>query len=266
MTESLETAGRFDRISDVYDETREPLTEEALDEAASILSDDGCRRILEVGIGTGRIAVPLQQRGFEIVGVDFSKGMLMKARKKGIEDLVMGDANHLPFEDKLFDAVVLAHVLHLLEKPGETFEKLARVAKKEIVVFVRRRDLARGDTSSSLYDDERDALRRAFRQAAEEMGCSIPSRQPDWRERFKSEVEFLSSSPPSEMITIQDVEVVTTLGERISFFEKRADGYPSGISDEVFQKVMEKVRSTVDTNKEIRYRRVEQMAIWRLPQ
>ena len=77
--------------SDVYDETREPLTEEALDEAASILSDDGCRRILEVGIGTGRIAVPLQQRGFEIVGVDFSKGMLMKARKKGIEDLVMGD-------------------------------------------------------------------------------------------------------------------------------------------------------------------------------
>ena len=127
--------------------------------------------------------------------------------------------NHLPFEDKLFDAVVLAHVLHLLEKPGN-IEKLARVAKKEIVVFVRRRDLARGDTSSSLYDDERDALRRAFRQAAEEMGCSIPSRQPDWRERFKSEVEFLSSSPPSEMITIQDVEVVTTLGERISFFEK----------------------------------------------
>jgi ubiquinone/menaquinone biosynthesis C-methylase UbiE len=265
MSQSIETAERFDRISDVYDETREPLTEEALDKAALILSNDGCRRILEDGIGTGRIAKPLQQRNFEIVGVDFSRGMLAKARRKGIEDLVMGDANHLPFMDKTFDAAVLAHVLHLLEDPAETFGRLARVARNEVVIFVRSRGLS-GDGVSSAADDERGALRQTFRRVAEEMGYQLPSRPEGWRDRFKGEIEFLSSFPPSELITIQDAWVVTTLGERISFFEKRAYGYPANVPEDVFRKVMEKVKSSIDANREIRYRRVEQMAIWRLPQ
>jgi ubiquinone/menaquinone biosynthesis C-methylase UbiE len=70
MNQALDTAERFDRISEVYDEAREPLTKEAIDKAALLLSNDGCKRILEVGIGTGRTAMPLQQRNFEIVGVD----------------------------------------------------------------------------------------------------------------------------------------------------------------------------------------------------
>jgi SAM-dependent methyltransferase len=260
MTQASETAGRFDRISAVYDETREPLSDEALDKAAVILSNDGCSRILEVGVGTGRIAKPLLQRSFEIVGVDLSKGMLAKAQEKGIESLVMGDANHLPFQDKTFDAVTLAHVLHLLENPAETFEKLARVARKEIVVFVRKRE-----GSLQVGGEERSALRAAFRRAAEEMGYTLPSRAGDWRDRFRREIEFLSSYPPSELITLQDIPVVSTLGERLSFFEKRAFGYPADIPDDVFRRLIEKVRSSIDATKEIRYRRVEQMAIWRLP-
>jgi ubiquinone/menaquinone biosynthesis C-methylase UbiE len=261
MDQALDTAERFDRISEVYDETREPLTEEALDKAARILSNDGCKLILEVGIGTGRIAKPLQQRSFEIVGVDLSRGMLAKAQRKGIRSLVMGDANHLPFGDKTFDAAVLAHVLHLLENPAETFGKLARVARNEIVVFVRKRDGA----SPFPAGDERSRLRQTFRKVAEEMGYTIPSDLGEWHDRFRSETEFLSSFPPSELVTIQDVPVVTTLGERLSFFEKRAYGYPASIPDDVFHKVMERVKSSIDTNKEIHYRRVEQMAVWRLP-
>ena len=261
MDQALDTAERFDRISEVYDETREPLTEEALDKAAHILSNDGCKQILEVGIGTGRIAKPLQQRNFGIVGVDISRGMLTKAQRKGIRSLVMGDANHLPFEDKTFDAALLAHVLHLLENPAETFGKLARVARNEIVVFVTKRDGA----SSFPAGDERSVLRQAFREAAEGMGYTLPSGPGEWRARFRSEIEFLSSFPPSELVTVQDVPVVTTLGERLSFFEKRAYGYPASIPDDAFHKVVERVKSSIDTNKEIRYRRVEQMAVWRLP-
>jgi SAM-dependent methyltransferase len=261
MNQALDTAERFDRISEVYDETWEPLTEEAIDKAALLLSNYGCKRILEVGIGTGRIAMPLQRRNFEIVGVDLSRGMLAKAQRKGVQSLVMGDADHLPFEDKTFDAAVLAHVLHLLENPAETFRKLARVAKVEIVAFVRKRDGA----SSLPADDERSALRRTFRKVAEDMGYVLPLGPGEWRDRFRRETEFLSSHPPNELVTIQDVPVVTTLGERLSFFEKRAYGYPADIPDEAFHKVIERVRSSIDTDREIRYRRVEQMAIWRLP-
>lgn len=259
MSRTNEVAERFDRISEVYDETREPLSNEATERLAQVLSRDGSRKLLEVGIGTGRIARPLQDRRFEITGVDLSKGMLQKARTKGLEDLVRGDANHLPFADKSIDTVVLAHVLHLLEDPPETFGKIARIARKKIVAVVRSRD-----DSSRSPDDGRHLIMQAFVKAAKEIGYPIPRSSGDWRDRLRRETEFITSFPPNELVTLQDSAVVTTIGERISFFEKRAYGYPSDIPDDVFRGIMENVKSSMDLAREIRYRRVEQAAVWLL--
>lgn len=255
-------ADRFNRISDVYDETREPLSNIGIGRVARILSDEGVKTILEAGVGTGRIARPLQERGLEIVGVDFSEGMLSKARKKGLQDLVMGDANHLPFEDKSFDAALLAHVLHLLDNPWETFEKLSRVAKKEVVVLVRNRDVSNETPSSG--DVREIVLRQAIREAADEIGYSLPGQPGDWRKRFRNEIEFLKSHPPSELITIQDTDVFTTLGERLAIVERRAFGNMDAIPADIWGQLIERVKTKVDLGQEIRYRRVEQMAIWRL--
>ena len=264
MTEVQEgVAERFNRLSDIYDETREPLSDAALDKVAEILSADGVHKILEAGIGTGRIAQPLQVRGFEIVGVDFARAMLAKARHKGLEDLVIGDANHLPFQEQVFDAALLAHVLHLLENPAETFGKLSRAARKEIVIFVGKRDQSGGFSSS--WDDQARVLRQAFRQAAEEVGYTLPFQRGDWRDRFRKETEFLSAHPPNELVTVQDSEIVTTLGERLSFLEKRAFGNFDAIPTDVFIKVIERVKSSVELGKVVRYRHVEQLGIWRLP-
>jgi len=261
MSEAVDAAGRFDRTAEVYDDTRQPLTEEALDKAALLLSRDGCRQILEVGVGTGRIAKPLASRNFELVGVDFSRGMLAKARQKGVENLVMGDANHLPFDDKTFDAAVMAHVLHLLENPAETFGKLTRVARNEIIIFLRERD----DSMPPAGSEEVLGLRETFNRVAEEMGYDLPPGAGDWHERFRNEAAFLSDFPPDEVVTIQDAQVVTTAGERLSFLEKGAYGYLSDVPDDVLRTVIERVKASVDAGKEIRYRQVEQMAVWRLP-
>jgi len=156
---------------------------------------------------------------------------------------------------------MIAHVLHLLENPAETFGKLSRVARNEVVAFVRKRE---GGGAYQSWD-EMFGLRQAFRKAAEELGYELPPR-PEWRERFKAETEFLSRFPPTEIVVVQDLEVVTTLGDRLSYFEKRAFSYPPPtVPDDVVRKVVERVKSSVDTSKEVRYRRVEQMAIWRLP-
>ncbi|RST05332.1 class I SAM-dependent methyltransferase [Streptomyces sp. WAC05374] len=51
-------------------------------------------RILEVGIGTGRIAVPLAERGFRVHGIDGSEAMLAELRKRdphGAVTTVLGD-------------------------------------------------------------------------------------------------------------------------------------------------------------------------------
>lgn len=60
--------------------------------------------VLELGCGTGRIAVPLGRAGVPVVGIDRSAAMLARARTRvrraGLRDrvlLVRGDIRHLPF-------------------------------------------------------------------------------------------------------------------------------------------------------------------------
>jgi SAM-dependent methyltransferase len=64
--------------------------------------------VLELGCGTGRIALPLGRAGAHVVGIDRSDAMLARARKRvrrarisGRIDLVRGDIRHLPFVSSL---------------------------------------------------------------------------------------------------------------------------------------------------------------------
>jgi ubiquinone/menaquinone biosynthesis C-methylase UbiE len=66
----------FDRAAEYYDQTR-ALPDALMEELVRILlSELPAGRCLEIGIGTGRIALPLMRRGVEIYGVDISIAML----------------------------------------------------------------------------------------------------------------------------------------------------------------------------------------------
>ena len=77
-------------------------------------------RLLEVGVGTGRIALPLHRRGRRVVGVDLSVPMLERYRAKAAAaglpapPVLRADATRLPFRDACVDAVLEVHVLHLV--------------------------------------------------------------------------------------------------------------------------------------------------------
>ncbi len=72
------------------------------------------KKVLDVGGGTGRIAIPLINEGHEVVVVDISRQMLAQARKKSNDSehgsnlqLVQADAESLPFRDRAaFDLVI----------------------------------------------------------------------------------------------------------------------------------------------------------------
>jgi SAM-dependent methyltransferase len=70
-----------ERIAEVYDDNRSmPQNAEA---AAAFLTDlAGERRVLELGIGTGRIAIPLAARGVRVSGIDSSQKMVARMRAK----------------------------------------------------------------------------------------------------------------------------------------------------------------------------------------
>ena len=73
-----------DRIADVYDELHGSLgSPEHVDPVVDVLAGlAGGGRALELGIGTGRIALPLAARGVEVHGIDASEAMVEKLRQK----------------------------------------------------------------------------------------------------------------------------------------------------------------------------------------
>ena len=68
-----------ERIAEIYDQQTPPIERIAID-LLEKLAQGG--PVLELGIGTGRIALPLQQRGLQVDGIDASQAMVAKLRQK----------------------------------------------------------------------------------------------------------------------------------------------------------------------------------------
>ncbi len=125
----------FDRAASCYDATRAmpPETIEAVTGAIiGALARNGAAHLLEVGIGTGRISLPLMARGLPVTGVDISAGMVARLREQLTPrhhrpDLIFGDATRLPFRDDAFPAVLTVHVLHLVSSAEAALAEIRRV-------------------------------------------------------------------------------------------------------------------------------------------
>lgn len=128
---------QFERLSKAYDATRSPMDPDLLASISNELSRAGVLRLLEVGVGTGRIARPLMDRGFTVLGLDASPGMLRQASAKGLQRLVRADADHLPLKGGSVDAAFFVHVLHLLDHPDRAIEEARRVGRTGAWAYVR---------------------------------------------------------------------------------------------------------------------------------
>lgn len=125
----------FDRAASFYDRTRAmpPTTVEAItNELLAQIQKAGADRLLEIGVGTGRIARPLLARGQPVVGIDISAEMMARLHDQVTPthlapDLILGDATRLPFRDNSFAAVLLVHVLHLVASVDEAIHEIRRV-------------------------------------------------------------------------------------------------------------------------------------------
>jgi len=90
--------------------------------------------VLDIGVGTG-LALPSYPPHARVTGIDLSEGMLGRASSRVQEqkmhwvNLVLGNALVLPFEENVFDHVLLSHVITVVSDPVKLIEETRRVTK-----------------------------------------------------------------------------------------------------------------------------------------
>jgi SAM-dependent methyltransferase len=124
-----DAASYGDKIADVYDEWYAQLdTSGAVDFLAELA---GPGPALELGIGTGRLALPLSERGLEVHGIDASEPMVAKLRGKPGGDripITMGDFTDLELEGRFSLIVVAFSTLFSLRSQEEQVRCFRNVA------------------------------------------------------------------------------------------------------------------------------------------
>lgn len=112
----------------------EVLTEQFPDE------DKDCLQILDVGCGPGFFTRILAEAGYRVTAVDYTPGMLKKARENTGAWLdritfMRMDAQNLEFEDNTFDVVISRNLTWNLEHPRKAYQEWHRVLKPNGVLL-----------------------------------------------------------------------------------------------------------------------------------
>jgi SAM-dependent methyltransferase len=124
----------YDAIAGMYDDWSVSVVEDVDFYTRLALATSG--PVVELAVGTGRIAVPIAQAGIPVIGVDESRGMLdaagAYAREEGVESLVdlrQGDMRMPPVSERV--PLVLIPFRSLLHMPndGEKLKVLRAAAK-----------------------------------------------------------------------------------------------------------------------------------------
>lgn len=126
----------FENYAKKYD--NESYVYGTLGECDSIEREINCDKsikILDIGCGTGRHAIELAKRGYQVTGIDLSESQLKRAREKAKEqgvkiDFQRHDARNLPFKGEFDLAIMLCEGgFSLMETDEMNFEILKSATK-----------------------------------------------------------------------------------------------------------------------------------------
>ena len=169
MNSPLPTKQGYDLWSAGYDADANPLITLENTLFADLLGDVRDRNLLDIGCGTGRHSIPLAEAGARVTGVDFSEGMLTKARAKaaaltgatggGVRFVAHDLHDRLPLPDHTFHVVLCALVLeHIksLDHLFSEFERLTQPGGRVVITVMHPAMFLRGVQARFLPDAARE--------------------------------------------------------------------------------------------------------------
>lgn len=160
----------FDPLITLYDETRTVDARcfcTALDALVERFPPQQFPRLFEPGIGNGRIAIPLAERGYAVTGADISPTMLRVGKGRAMTLPIVwhqADVMRLPYADATFDMAVATHLFYFIRDWQQTAAALLRVVRPGGPIILMH-------TGSGA---EIPALNARYKALCAESACPIP--------------------------------------------------------------------------------------------
>jgi ubiquinone/menaquinone biosynthesis C-methylase UbiE len=234
----MNTSRSFDLAADIYDQTR-PLFEATADLGIQALLDAAGlgARILEVGAGTGRISIPLMERGANLIGCDLSAKMLARQREKyPSARLAQSDAVFLPFPAGYFDAILTVHVMHLIGPWRVALREFKRVLKSGGVLLNVR-------TYEAVGASIRGQMRDTWRNWLETQG--VETRHPGAQSGEEVQAELQSLGARLKEVEVVRFSTSYTLRSELDRYVRRVFSDTWSVAEPIYQASLAELRAWV---------------------
>ena len=229
----------FDRAAGFYDATR-ALPATAMAQLTGLLAAElaGRQPCVEIGVGTGRFALPLRAAGIAMAGTDISGAMLRRlaANAGGGSPfpLAQADATRLPFAAGTFGSVLAVHVLHLIPDWRVAVDEAVRVLRPggALLASFPTDNRAAGETAATgdgagpaseagaavLSRDAVAPWAGAMREAARRHGMV---RKPFGAQAPSAVADYLAGRATARELNPVPLRAAWTLGEAIDHLERQ---------------------------------------------
>lgn len=128
----------FGILAPFYERFIKPKLPEKL---LALAQPDAGGNVLDIGGGTGRVAIFLTGKAAEIFIADESMGMLMEARKKEELTPVCGQSEKMPLAKESIDRIIMVDALHHVENQQGTADELWRLVKTGGRIVIEEPDI-----------------------------------------------------------------------------------------------------------------------------
>lgn len=236
-------AYNFDRVADIYDATRgfPPDAEAEIGGklAAILRTNIDDPSVYEVGVGTGRIAVPLADRGVRVTGIDISRQMLARLRTKHADiSVALAEASRPPFRSASFDAAIFVHILHLVPDAPATLRATVQLIRPGGLVLSANQEYGDGPSSRAAAE-----LRRLIEEAT-----GAPARQHHRHETadatFRSAMAEAGASVESQVVVRWNESV--TARKEIGWLRERTHSNTWMLGEDVHAEVLRRFGPRVE--------------------